>query len=132
MVLGTDALAGIDHKNHRIRLGHGLSGLLGHFLEDATLSRGLKTAGIDDDEFLLAMLGVAVVTVTCEARIVGHDSVTGFGDAVKQGGFTHVGAAHQSNHRFHSDASLIREVGRPAASRRVSKPQSPRRPKQWA
>ena len=132
MILGVDALSGIDHKYHCIRLGHRLPGLFGHFLEDAALSGGLKPAGIDDNKFLFAVLGVAVMTIPCESRIVGDDGVAGFGDAVKERGFAHIGAAHQSNHRLHNNATLLKAVGRRAASRCESTPQSPHQPKQWA
>ena len=104
MVLGADALAGIDHKNHCIGLRNGLAGLLGHFFEDAALGGGLETTGVDDNKFLFAVFGIAVVAVSREASVIGNDGVTGFGDAVKQGRFTHIGAAHQSNHRFHNEA----------------------------
>ena len=104
MVLSADALAGINHKNYGIGLGNGLAGLLGHFFEDAALGGGLETTSVDDNKFLLAVLGVTVVAVSREASVIGNDGITGFGDAVKKGRFAHIGAAHQSNHRFHSEA----------------------------
>ena len=101
MVLRRQTVSGVDHKNHRIRLGHRLPGLLGHFFEDAAFRVGLETAGIDDDEFVLAQFGIAVVAIPGEARVISHDGVTCFGDAVEQRGFAHVGATHDSDDWFH-------------------------------
>jgi hypothetical protein len=42
------------------------------------------------------------VAVPGEARVISHDGVTCFGDAVEQRGFAHVGATHDSDDWFHT------------------------------
>jgi hypothetical protein len=65
---------------------------------------GLKAAGVNDDEFLLAQAGVAVVAVARQPGKVGHDGVARLGQPIEQGGLAHVGAAHQGDHGFHSNS----------------------------
>ena len=85
VVLGRYAAARVHHKQHHIGLGHGLAGLLGHFLVDAVGRIGLKAAGIDHDVFVLAVLGVAVMAVARQTGVVGNDGVARLGQAVEQG-----------------------------------------------
>jgi hypothetical protein len=44
---------------------------------------------------------VAVMAVTCEAGHIRNDGVTGFGEAVEQCRFAHIGAADKYERGFH-------------------------------
>jgi hypothetical protein len=112
VVLGRQAGPDIDHEDHRIGLGHGLAGLLGHFLEDAGGRLGLEAAGVDDDELVLADLAVTVVAVAGQAGVVGHDRVAAAGESVEQGGLADVGSSDEGNDRFHDGLSCKRAATR--------------------
>ena len=83
MVLHGQAVAGVDHKNHGIRLGHSLARLLGHFLVNTADGVRLEATGVDDDEFTFAVRGVTVMAVTGQTGQVGNDGVARLGQAVK-------------------------------------------------
>ena len=107
MVLGAQAFAGIDHKNHHIGFGHGLLGLLGHLLVDAARRIGLKPACVDRNELKGALFALPVMSVPGQARKVGHDGISRLGQAIEEGGFAHIGPPHQGQHRLHGWAGEI-------------------------
>jgi hypothetical protein len=55
VVLSGHACARVDHKDHDIGLGDGLTRLLGHLHVDAALGRGLEAAGVNHDVLVLAL-----------------------------------------------------------------------------
>ncbi len=102
VVLGRQALARINDKKHDIGLGYGLARLVRHFAVNAAFACiWLKAACVDNDKFAPPVFAVAIVAVAGKACKIGHDSVARFGQAVKQGGFAHIGAPDQGNNRFH-------------------------------
>ncbi len=117
LVGGGQAGAGIDQEQHGIGLLDGLQRLLGHFRIDALFVAG-DAAGIDDDEFLALPLGLAVLAVAGQARVLRHDGVAGAGQAVEQGGLADVRATHQGNNGNHaalhenSENTKAADVGR--------------------
>ena len=114
MVLHGEAIAGIDNKDHGIRLGHSLARLLGHFLVNTADGVGLEAPGVHDDEFTFAVAGVTVVAVTGQTGQVGNDGVAGLGQSVEQGGFADVGTANQRNHGLHKQQPFSRTRRRTA------------------
>ena len=107
MVLARDTVTRIYQKQNHIRLGHRLAGLFGHFTVNPATRIGLKTAGVDDDKVLLVQPRIAVMAVTGEPGIVGHDGIAAFGESIKQGRLAHIGSPDQGKNRFHW-------LGRPA------------------
>ncbi len=61
---------------------------------------GLETTGVDDDEFVFAKLGIAVMPITRETGVIRHDRITRFGKAVEQCGLAHIGTADERQNRF--------------------------------
>lgn len=84
---------GIHHEQHNVRFFDGQQGLLGHLQLDPLFS-AIDTAGIDHDKFQLAQLRLTVFTVPGQTGKIGNCGIPSAGQAVKQGGFPHVGAAH--------------------------------------
>ena len=107
MVLCGHTAARVHHKQHHVGFGHGLAGLLGHFFVNATGGVGLKATGVHHDVLVFAVFGVAVMAVARQAGIVGNDGVAGFGQAVEQGRFAHIGSTDQGDNGFHGGFSLI-------------------------
>ena len=66
----------------------------------------IDTTGIHHDKFQLAQLRLAVLAVPGQTGEVSHQGIPGTGQAVKQGGFPHVGAAHQGYYRSHKSLIL--------------------------
>ena len=85
MILGADTSTAIHHKHHHVSFGHGLAGLLGHFLVDAAIARiGLETTCVYHNVFTGTEATIAIVAVTGQARVVGHDGIPGFGQAIEE------------------------------------------------
>ena len=68
------AVAGRGHHDD-VGLRHRLPGLLGHLLEDAAGRIGLKATSVNDDVFASPQTGIAVVAITRQPGVVGHDGV---------------------------------------------------------
>ncbi len=105
LIRGGQAGPRIHHEEHHVRLFDGQQGLLGHLQLDPLLG-AIDTAGIDHDKFQLAQLRLAVFAVPGQAGEVGNQGIPGTGQAVEQGGFPHVGAAHQGYYRSHKSLIL--------------------------
>jgi hypothetical protein len=101
VVLRRQAAARVYHEDDDVGFRNGLPRLLGHLHVDAALGRRLEAAGVDHDEFVLAVLRVAVVAVAREAGEIGDDGVARLGQPVEQRRLADVGAAHQGHYGFH-------------------------------
>ena len=101
MVLRRDTRTGIHHKNHHVRLGDRLLGLLGHLAVDAAGGIGLKAPCIDDDVLVFSLLAVPVVSVTRKSRKVGDDGVSRLGQAIEKRGLTDIRTPHEGDYWLH-------------------------------
>ncbi len=105
-VLGDHLIAGrhagtrVDHEHHRIGLLHGLQRLLGHLGVDALLIAG-QTSGVDDDVGAALPFGLAVLAISSQTGVFGHDGVAALGQTIEQGGLADVRAAHQGDYGNH-------------------------------
>ena len=100
-VLRSAAGAHVHHEQNHVGFVDGLQGLACHFVHDAVFDDRFKTAGIDHQKGLFADFAVTVMAVAGEAGNIRNDGVAGFGQAVEQGGFAHIGAAYQYERGFH-------------------------------
>ena len=100
VILCRHSRARIDDKSHHIGFGHGLLSLTRHFFVNAIAGIGLKTARVDDDEFVFAKLGIPVMPISGQPRKIGHDGIPRFGQSIEHRGFAHVGAAYQGQYGF--------------------------------
>jgi hypothetical protein len=57
------------------------------------------------------------VAIAGQARVIGHDGVTGLGDSIEQGGFAHIGAPHDGDDWFQGVSLPLKAVGRPTDGR---------------
>lgn len=105
LIRGGQTSAGIHHEQHHVRFVDGQQGLLGHLQLDP-LFGAIDTAGIDHDKFQLAQLRLTVFAVPGQTGEVGNQGIPSTGQAVKQGGFPHIGAAHQGYYRSHKSLIL--------------------------
>ena len=108
VILRRQAVARIDYKDHHVGLGYGLPRLVRHFAVDAAFACiGLEAAGIDHDELAAAQAARAIVAVAGQARVIGHDGIACFGQAVEQGRFADIGAPNEGDDRFHLDTGRL-------------------------
>ena len=101
VILRRDTRTGIHHKNHHVRLGDRLLGLLGHLAVDAAGGIGLKAPRIDDDVLVFSLLAVPVVSVTRKSRKVGDDGVARLGQAIEKRGLTDIRTPHEGDYWLH-------------------------------
>ncbi len=92
LVLRGQAGAAINDKDNGVGFIDGLQGLAGHLMHDAVVDHRLEAPGIDDQIRPIAHTAMAVVAITGQARIVGDQRITRFGQPVEQRGFTTFGA----------------------------------------
>jgi hypothetical protein len=81
-------------------------GLLGHFFVNARAGIWLKPAGVNDNVLVPALTTLSIMTITSKARIVCDDSVTTFGETVKERGLAYIGASYQSQYGFQINLSV--------------------------
>ncbi|MNV30974.1 hypothetical protein D3C71_1222630 [compost metagenome] len=101
MVLRRYTCARIHHKNDHISFGNGLLRLLGHFLVNSARCIRLKTASIDNDVLVLALLAIAVMPVTRKPCKVRNNGVAGLGQAVEERGLADIRTPHEGDNWLH-------------------------------
>jgi len=97
-VHGVHPRGGIDHHQHRRRLGQGHGRLLEDFAGDAFALVGQDAAGVHQAEPLAVPVHLAVEPVAGDARLVADDGAAGAHQRVEQGGLAHVGPADDHHH----------------------------------
>ena len=106
VILSRDAIAHVHHEQDHVGLRDGLAGLFAHLLDNPAAGIGLEAAGVNGNEREFAVFALSVVPVPRQPGKVGHDRVPGPGQTVEQGRLAHVGAANQSQNRFHALAAM--------------------------
>jgi len=97
---GGQTVAAIHQKQDDIRLLDGQHRLGRHGGINALLLAG-DTAGIHHHKALAIVVTLAIFAIAGKTGEVGHQGIPAAGKAVEQGGFAHVGAAHQGDNRKH-------------------------------
>ena len=117
-VLLGDAGRHVGDEQHDVGLVHGPLALTAHLLVEHGAA-GHPTAGVDEAELGPLPLGVDLLAVAGDARLLLDDRGPVADDAVQQGGLAHVGAAHDGDHgQLGHGGSLLRLRARPAGRHR--------------
>ena len=70
-------------------------------MHDAVLGQRFETAGIDDQIGLAAQLAVAVMAVTGQSGLIGHQRIAGFGQAVEECRLADIRSPDEDEGGFH-------------------------------
>ena len=93
--------AGIDHEQHRVRIGDAHFGLCAHATRQGARVLVFPTGGIDDREFHARQLHIAESAVARDAWLVVDQRQFLADQPVEQRGFAHIGATDDDDARKH-------------------------------
>ena len=105
----TNGIFGLDvgDKDDHVGVVDGDLSLVAHEGQNHVVGAGLDTAGVHQNELAAGPLGLTVNAVTGYAGNVLYDGHTLTDQLVEKHGLTHVGAAHNGNHRFTHRINLL-------------------------
>jgi hypothetical protein len=78
-------LSAINQKYDHIGFGNRLLGLLRHLMQDAILGDWFKATGVDHEKGMRTYPALAIVTIACQSRQVGHQRIAAPCEAIEQG-----------------------------------------------